>query len=362
MLNQGIQKILLAVSGMSPQILTETLYALIQEKNWIPDQVLLITTEKGRANAIEQLLGEQGHFRKLLDDYQISHPVDFTGESISVIRDINGHALADLRTPEDNEAAANTISAKVRELTKDPTIELHISLAGGRKTMGFYAGYALSLFGRPQDRLSHVLVSEHYESNKDFYYPTPYAKKIHSGGNQALDTSIAKVWLAEIPFVRLRSGLPQSLLEGQHSFSETVKLARKATEKAKLTLDPEECCYWVNGVQGKLTSVQMALLLWASKRTKVITPLVEGEKSAEYAHEILQLVNEFNLPLHRTTEKKLEKGDLAQPFLETNISRLNRQLNLELGPELSVLCKLAKMRRNGEYGYALPKNLEITTQ
>jgi CRISPR-associated protein (TIGR02584 family) len=35
-----------------------------------------------------------------------------------------------------------------------------MSIAGGRKTMGFYAGYALSLYGRAQDRMSHVLVEE----------------------------------------------------------------------------------------------------------------------------------------------------------------------------------------------------------
>lgn len=39
--------------------------------------------------------------------------------------------------------------------------------------MGFALGYAMSLFGRPQDCLSHVLVSDPYERVPDFYYPTP---------------------------------------------------------------------------------------------------------------------------------------------------------------------------------------------
>ena len=42
--------------------------------------------------------------------------------------------------------------------------------------MGFYVGYALSLFGRAQDRLSHVLVPPPYESRKDFFYPRPGAQ------------------------------------------------------------------------------------------------------------------------------------------------------------------------------------------
>jgi len=39
----------------------------------------------------------------------------------------------------------------------DPNIQLHVSLAGGRKSMRFFAAYALSLWGRDIDRLTHVL-------------------------------------------------------------------------------------------------------------------------------------------------------------------------------------------------------------
>ncbi|MBF4102237.1 hypothetical protein INT80_01850 [Gallibacterium anatis] len=45
---------------------------------------------------------------------------------------------------------------------------MHVSIAGGRKTMGFFAGYALSLYGRAQDSLSHVLVSAEYEAIQNF--------------------------------------------------------------------------------------------------------------------------------------------------------------------------------------------------
>ena len=218
MTEQGFRKVFLAVSGMSPQIITETLYALIQDKSWIPDEVRLITTEQGRQNAVLQLLEGEKYFERLLADYQINQPVQFNQQSITVIKDANGHALADLRSPQDNEAAANTICAEIRELTSDPGTELHVSLAGGRKTMGFYAGYALSLFGRPQDCLSHILVSEHYESHQNFFYPTHYTHVIHTHDGRVLDTSAARVWLAEIPFVRIRNRLPEPLTAGNTQF------------------------------------------------------------------------------------------------------------------------------------------------
>ena len=57
------------------------------------------------------------------------------------------------------------ITNLIRAFTADPESALHVSIAGGRKTMGFFLGYALSLYGRAQDKLSHVLVSPPFESS-----------------------------------------------------------------------------------------------------------------------------------------------------------------------------------------------------
>jgi len=87
--------------------------------------------------------------------------------------------------------------------------------------MGFYLGYALSLFGRPQDRLSHVLVSSPFKSNPNFFYPAPVERVIFATGpdQRPLDASDATVTQADIPFVRLRDGLQETLLREGASFS-----------------------------------------------------------------------------------------------------------------------------------------------
>jgi hypothetical protein len=90
--------------------------------------------------------------------------------------------------------------------------------------MGFYVGYALSLFGREQDRLSHVLVPPSLESSA-FFYPRPGAAD-------------AQVHLGTIPFVRLRQELPDHLLQGRAPFSEAVAEAQKALPPPVLDLDP----------------------------------------------------------------------------------------------------------------------------
>ncbi|MEY4588657.1 MAG: hypothetical protein RL497_733 [Pseudomonadota bacterium] len=194
------KKILLLVSGMSPQIVTETLYALAVKQNpaWVPDEIHLITTLQGQQQANLQLFEGSKRYAQLLTDYAIHQPITFNLSTITVIKNNQGEFLQDLRTPEDNEAAADTICNQMRELTQDDNTELHVSLAGGRKTMGFYVGYALSLFGRPQDQLSHVLVSEDYESNRDFFYPTPRTHPIPHKDGREIDAALAQVWLATI--------------------------------------------------------------------------------------------------------------------------------------------------------------------
>jgi CRISPR-associated protein (TIGR02584 family) len=359
------RRILLLVSGMSPQIITETLYALVvqqQPSPWLPDEVHLITTEQGRRNATLQLLEDKRRFFQFLRDYKITHPIHFDSSTIHLICDSQGSPLADLRTPLDNEAAADTICDVIRTFTQDPANELNVSLAGGRKTMGFYAGYALSLFGRPQDRLSHVLVDENYESNRDFFYPTPDTQVIYDREGKPLNAHEAKVWLAEIPFVRMRSSLPPNLLEGTHSFSEAVDLARRATETPRLKLQPSSLTFSMNGVTGKLSPTHMAILLWAATRHqqgKTIDPVISNDDRSGDLQEFLNLVEEKWVDLHPKTVKALDKEGLNQKWLEQNISRLNGELRKTLGPELAERCKLASRQMGRKRSYSLPENLEI---
>lgn len=154
-----------------------------------------------------------------------------------VIRDASGAPLADIRTPEDNTLAADALLAAVRALCADENCALHVSIAGGRKTMGFFLGYALSLFGRSQDRLSHVLVNAPFESLREFYFPPAEPRVLHTGSGQPIHTADAQVVLAEIPFVRLRDGLPKEALAHGAPFASIVSTAQLAVDPPALRFD-----------------------------------------------------------------------------------------------------------------------------
>ena len=63
-MNNYNKRILLSVTGMSPAVVTETLYALVTEKNFIPTEIQVITTEQGKNKLLDALLGIEGGRKK----------------------------------------------------------------------------------------------------------------------------------------------------------------------------------------------------------------------------------------------------------------------------------------------------------
>ena len=110
----------------------------------------------------------------------------------------------------------------IRQKTNNDNTRLHCSLAGGRKTMSFYMGSALQLFGRPWDKLYHVLVTPEFESNPDFYYKPKKDRVLKKNGKE-LHTRDAQIFLAELPFIRIKDKIP---LNGK-SFKELVEEGQK---------------------------------------------------------------------------------------------------------------------------------------
>ena len=265
---------LLVVTGLNPQVVTETVYALAlqQQPAVVPRTVHVLTTAEGAQRARLTLLSERpGWFRQLLADYRLEG-VEFDDAHIHVLHDHAGAPLPDIRTADDNRAAADQVAELMCRLTQQEGTALHVSLAGGRKTLGFFAGYALSLWGRPQDLLSHVLVDEPFESSWEFFYPTPYERIIQTRDGKVADCARAVVTLADIPFVRLRHGLPQRLLEGRSSFAEAVQAAQGLLGPPSLALDLAHQRIVVHGRAIALPPAELAFLAWFARRATAGAP------------------------------------------------------------------------------------------
>jgi CRISPR-associated protein (TIGR02584 family) len=302
------RKILLCVTGLSPQIVTETLYALAvaQDAPWIPSEIRLLTTTRGAENAKLMLLSEQpGWFHRLCQDWSLPR-IAFDDSHIEVIANSAGQPLQDILDDADNQCAADSIADCVRRLTQDDSTEIHASIAGGRKTMGFFLGYAMSLWGRGQDRLSHVLVSSPYESRAEFFYPTPtpFVIPAKDRGQDPLDASKARVWLGDIPFVRLRHLLPETLRAGQGKFADAVSAANTALDQISLDIDIARSSIRINGTSLRLQPMQFALLtLLAWRQKKHMPPLQapskeidEPEWKRQALRDLQEVLGEMNIP------------------------------------------------------------------
>lgn len=264
------RRVLIAVVGLAPQVVTETLFALVVRRvpAFLPTRIRLITTRLG-AERIDHLLLDRGSgaFGAFATEYENGLARVLRDSIVDVMVDTAGVALGDIADAAAATRAADRIAAIVREETADPEAAIWASIAGGRKTMGFLLGYAMSLFGRPQDRLSHVLVDAAFEDNPQFFFPSREPRHIVSSlDGRLLDTRDARIVLSDVPFLRLRDGLPRRLLSGRTGFAETISEAQAALEPAAMTLVVSELSVRCGDKVIVMTPVDFAFLLWLAHR------------------------------------------------------------------------------------------------
>lgn len=359
------RRVLFAATGLSPQVVTESVYALAvrQQPPFVPTEVRLITTKEGAERARLSLLHpKSGWFHRLRAEYALPE-IHFDKSCIHELEGQHGQPLSDIRTKRDNVAAADAISDMVRELTGDQDAALHVSIAGGRKTLGFYLGYTLSLYGRPQDRLSHVLVSEPFESHPLFFYPTRESRIIHTQppNPRPCDTRDATVTLAEIPFVRLREGLPKRLLRGNARFSEVVSAAQRSIGPTELVLDlPGRKLRAGGETLASAPPALLAFIAWLARRRVAGSDWVacpsEGAPDIGYAKDYLAEYHEVVGPMGEAerTANRLRDG-MDEKFFSQTKSKLQSYLRDKLGDRnaLPYLVVCAGKRPRRRYGIDL---------
>lgn len=359
------RRILLVVTGLTPQVVTETLYALAvtQEQKFIPTEIHVITTAEGAQRVRLSLLDTHaGHFYALCREYALP-AILFPVSNVHIIPDLHGQPLADIRTPEDNLRAADFISHLVRGFCCDDNAALHISIAGGRKSMGFFVGYALSLFGRMQDCLSHVLVNDPFESLTDFFYPPKQGRVLHDRNQRPVHSNDARIMLADIPFVRLRSGVPATLLSGDFSFAETVSEVQSGLNFTSLAFDCQKRAICCSGQWIELPPSLFSFYLWLAKRC--LSGLTDhgaigwrDADQAEFLKVYAEVVGEMSGHLEYA-KKSLEHGFENGEFFEQKVSKINAILkkNMPLGAYVYLIASFGK-KPNKKYGLRiLPEHI-----
>lgn len=258
-----MKRVLLAVCGLTPQIVTETLYALHCEGR-LPQRVIVLTTRPGRERCLNALFGASGMLRRFLEDYGVDPAVcRFEKEDILT----PARPVDDIASLEDSEAFQTLCMEQTCRLVQEPDVSaVDFSIAGGRKTMGASLALAAQCYARADDRLFHVLVSPAFESQPDFFYPPPGGALLpRPAPRPPLDTRDARVTLAPLPFARLRPWLPPELLQ-QPRPPECLLAALDRPDAPELRLLRERRVVSVRGKSCILPPVEFALLLYFALR------------------------------------------------------------------------------------------------
>jgi CRISPR-associated protein (TIGR02584 family) len=294
--------VLLAVTGMSPAVLTETVWALAHEDPpVIPERVIVLTTIAGR-QALE---------RELLTPPASEQPTVWQQLRAAILKDKAEDAdclilsparvieapnprtgkmdwLEDLRSPAENAATADFLLAEMRRWTECPDTRLIVSIAGGRKTMGalLYAG--VSLIGRETDRVTHVLVRDPFDDPRlspRFYFPGQTTQVLRAPGGQEARAQDAIIELADIPFVPLRNLFDRDLVRKPSAFTQLVRDCRARVRRISSQTIQVQASYNrrivnVNDFPVQLSVRQMLLFLFLADNVKNRGPVPAKQENA----------------------------------------------------------------------------------
>lgn len=273
-MNMECEKVvMMSVVGMSPAVVTESIWALYEERpELVPDEVKVYTTRKGWDSLSRGLLTEHEGMTVWKDLQQK------VGKEIALDKHIflngEGEDMADIVTSADQDLVADQLLKDIRKY-KDPKkgeCRLVASIAGGRKSMSALMYAVMSLGAAPDDIITHVLADDQYTTCREFYFPAQEQQDlVVKRGNDELNFKACevKIDLAEIPFVALSGLIPSRDFSLKDSFSNLVKTARDKVvdivpESCRIRLSAGSRSLFINGQEVQLSKneyIVMAVLV-----------------------------------------------------------------------------------------------------
>ena len=239
-----MKHVLLAVVGLSPQVITEAVYALFHEGQPV-DAIHCVATGIGAGEIYRTLLAPAGGpLEELCRQYGIDRQaIHFGHDTLHVLCMEDGTQIDDISSEDHNERLLEKCLELTHRFTTDPDTRVSFLVAGGRKTMTSCLTLAAQLYGRRRDRLYHVLVSPEFESCRSFWFPPRESKilKLTDARGEPIykETRFAEINLIPIPFVSIRNRIDAALLDRPRSPADLMQSLVRGEEK-KLLIDTGE--------------------------------------------------------------------------------------------------------------------------
>jgi CRISPR-associated protein (TIGR02584 family) len=366
-----MKRYLLAVCGLSPQVITETLYALHQEGRMV-DGIRIITTRIGKAEINAHLMSpEDGAYYRLLKEYGVADAtVEFSARHIITVTDEHGSELDDIITQDDSEKVLLACMEQAFQLTREPDTTVYFSIAGGRKSMGACLAVAAQCYGRSQDRMYHVLVSPEFESNRNFFYPPMKSRLIelrHPVTREPYhkETRYARITLAPVPFFSIRTQLTDRMLKTPET-PQVLMLSLVRDERPELVINLRERKLVWKGHEVDLRPAWIALYaFFGSLKKQAECSRNDCRECADCYRSFVELAgqNDEIAKLYRQTGtsrdiEDMDGGgiiDLSQENFRGYRSKINKELERAYGNHDLAQLQIAAhgVRPNKKYGIPL---------
>lgn len=353
------KNLLICVSGLTPQIVTETLFCLTVKQKIPIHEIYVLTTKRGR----EVILGRdaapstpksplKNEIEALCKQYKIKKPLFEENDTHIIIAKEESIELFDIRSDKDNILFPNKVSDFIRTKSFESNTTLYCSITGGRKSMSVHLANALSLFAREQDKLLHVLTKEEHEF-KGFF---PTTKK------EAEDLE-----LSEIPFVRLRSLLSADIKNENllnYNFDEIVKYTQQqlkllaSTNKLIIDIERRELRY----ANDKISLEPMEFLFYYffvdSKLKGLINISVQQFTSDETKLKFIDYFKEYYSNYYINEKPWFKKG-FSKEYFNQRRSKVNKKIfSLIEDNEIADIYIIDVNRKYGESTYYIKADKE----
>jgi CRISPR-associated protein (TIGR02584 family) len=246
--------VLVTTVGTSPSVLTSTVWALAHDQNIVPHRIKILTSTVGRDRLLQQVfspakeLGGKTAWDDLCRSLQ-QDGFDITGRlvispgppDIRVFTAVQpgqnlARELSDIGSQTESEQVADAMLETLRSVMNDDT-QVIASIAGGRKTVSalFYA--CVSLIGRSEDRIIHVVVNEPFtrsDLTPPFFFPSQENKLLIYDKNSRVSSEQAVVTVIDVPFVPLSNLFIKELGKTPGRFSALIAKYRAVGRKHRL--------------------------------------------------------------------------------------------------------------------------------
>jgi len=351
-----MRNILLAISGLTPQIVTESLYVLAVKEKIEISEIYIITTRRGEQvlqgkdkSSITPNISIKSEISELCNNNDIKTP-RFSYKNNVIAAEEESTFLYDVRTDEENILFPNKAAEVVKKLTEDDNVALHVSIAGGRKSMSAHLALVMSLFARSKDKLYHILTDEKFEFGN--FYPKT------KGEENALI-------LAELPFVKLRS-LNNPALRQNDTYYEIVQKTQERldflTEEGKLVVELRKRIIRYKNQQVSLSPIQIVFyVMFVEQKINYGAGYTTGELQAtEFAARLKDYLEEYYNQYFDTNDKKHWAFiGLQQDYVLTLKSKINAKLkNLFVKKEIIDEFKINSERKWGATNYLIRASKE----